>query len=57
MALAVTMMAGVVLAVAVLAVEIIWVIRRADMGATEQEVMVLVVPLVMDKMRVLNQET
>ena len=59
LALAAVMMAGAVLAVAVLAVEIIWAIRRAYMGATEQEVMVLVVPLVllvMDKMRVLNQE-
>ena len=53
------MMAGAVSAVPVLAVGIIWGIRRAGLGATEQEVMVLVVPLVllvMDKMGVLNQE-
>ena len=53
------MMAGAASAVAVLAVGIIWAIRRAGLVATEQEVMVLVVPpilLALDKMRVLNQE-
>lgn len=53
------MMAGAVLGAAASAVGIIWGIRPGDLGATEQEVMVLVVPLVllaMDKMGVLSQE-